>query len=235
MARRQGQRACPARCQSHPLSLSGTRPTGEFPLWGDWVKAEVTLFEADGNPAPGRNPGRSRDASGETVRNPDQLADSRFALRHIPLRRSRGESRILDWRQHTMTTQDTNPTFAINTAANNSYPYVTKKQVAERLADDPDFRVQCLLVLYRRQTEDERDAKDTRWKNKRGFMSSHAVNGSKLAEKVITGEDLTEEEHGKLEAIVGRYTKQLAAHYRAEQTASLDAEAAAQIREKFGV
>jgi len=127
------------------------------------------------------------------------------------------------------------PTFAINPAANNSYPYVTKKQVAERLADDADFRLQCLLVLYRRQTEDERETKDTKWKNKRGFMSSHAVNGSRLAEKVIAGEELTEEESGKVEGIVCKYSKQLTAHYRAEQTACLDDEAAAQIHEKFGV
>lgn len=127
------------------------------------------------------------------------------------------------------------PTFAIDTNPTNSYPYVTKKQVAERLADDADFRVECLLVLYRRQTEDEREEKDTKYKNRRGFMSSHAVWGTKLAEKVISGEDLTEEEEGKIEGIVPRYTKQLAAHFRAEQQMHLDEEAQEQIRAKFGV
>ena len=134
-----------------------------------------------------------------------------------------------------MTTENSNPTFAIKTAAQNSYPYVTKSEVKARLETDPDFRVSALLVLYKRQTEDEREAKDTKWKNRRGFMSSHAVNGSRLAEKVICGEELTEEDHGKIEAIVTRYSKQLAAHYRAEQTVCLDSEAAAQIKEKFGV
>ena len=129
----------------------------------------------------------------------------------------------------------TQPTFAINPAANNSYPYVTKSQVAERLSQDADFRVAALLVLYRRQTEDERDEKDTKYKNKRGFMSSHAVNGSRLAEKVISGEELSGEEQEKVDCIVGRYTKQLTGHYRAEQVAYLDDDAAAQIREKFGV
>jgi len=132
-------------------------------------------------------------------------------------------------------TDTKNPTFAINPAANNSYPYVTKAQVKARLEEDADFRLQALLVLYRRQTEDERDEKDTKWKNKRGFMSSHAVNGSQLAEKVIAGEELTEEESGKVEGIVCKYSKQLTAHFRAEQTACLDAEAQAQIHEKFGV
>jgi hypothetical protein len=132
-------------------------------------------------------------------------------------------------------TDTKNPTFPINAAANNSYPYVTKKQVAERLADDADFRVECLLVLYRRQTTDERDAKDTKHKNRRGFMSSHAVNGSTLAEKVISGEELTDEDHGKVDAIVPRYGKQLASHFRAEQKMSLDAEAQSEISAKFGV
>lgn len=132
-------------------------------------------------------------------------------------------------------TEKNTPTFAINPAANNSYPYVTKGQVKARLEASADFRVECLLVLYRRQTEDERDAKDTKYKNKRGFMSSHAVNGTTLAEKLISGEDLTEEETGKVDGMVGRYSKQLASHFRAEQKMSLDTDAQAEINAKFGV
>ena len=132
-------------------------------------------------------------------------------------------------------TDNTTPTFAIDTDPQNSYPYVTKRQVKERLDADPDFRLECMLVLYRRQTEDERDAKDTKHKNKRGFMSSHAVWGSKIAERLIAGEELTEEEVGKADAIAPRYSKQLAAHFRAEQTMHLDAEAQAAVKEKFGV
>lgn len=132
-------------------------------------------------------------------------------------------------------TDSKSPTFAINAAANNSYPYVTKSQVKARLEADADFRVEALLVLYRRQTEDEQDAKDTKYKNKRGFMSSHAVNGTNLAEKVIAGEELTDEDEGKLEGIVAKYSKQLAGHYRSEQIMSLDAEAVEATRAKFGV
>jgi hypothetical protein len=132
-------------------------------------------------------------------------------------------------------TMSNQPTFAINTNPTNSYPYVTKAQVKARLEEDADFRLQCILVLYRRQTEDERDEKDTKYKNRRGFMSSHAVWGSKIAEKVISGEELTEEEEGKAEEIPCRYTKQLAAHFRAEQQMHLDEEAQEQIRAKFGV
>ena len=120
-----------------------------------------------------------------------------------------------------------NPTFAIN--FDNNYPYVTKAQIKERLSQDADFRVAALLVLYRRQTEDERDEKDTKYKNGCGFMSSHAAWGTLIAEKVILSEELSEEEQVKMDTIVGCYTKQLTAHFRAEQVAST------QIREEFGV
>ena len=99
----------------------------------------------------------------------------------------------------------------------NKYPFVTKAQIASRLENEPDFRMECLLVLYRRQTEDEQERKETKYKNKRGFMSSHAVNGTRLAEQVLAGEEITEEDQGKIDGMVVRYTKQLASHFRAIQ------------------
>jgi hypothetical protein len=103
---------------------------------------------------------------------------------------------------------------------NNNYPFPTKREILSRLETCEDFQTEALLVLYARQTEDEREVKETKWKNRRGFMSSHAVNGSRLAEKVISGEALTDEERGKVASIVCRYSKQLAAHYRAKATKS---------------
>lgn len=126
-------------------------------------------------------------------------------------------------------------TFEINNQSNNSYPFVTKAQVKARLESDPDFRREALLVLYRRQTEDEREAKDTVHKNRRGFMSSHAVHGTRIAELLLMGESISLEDESRIEAITGRYTKQLCEHYRAEQISELDAEEAAKVKATFGV
>ena len=101
----------------------------------------------------------------------------------------------------------------------NGYPFRTKRQIVAQLEQDAAFRHECLLVLYRRQTEDEQECKETRYKNRRGFMSSHAVNGSRLAQKILDGETLTPEDEGKIEGIVCRYGKQLAAHFRNEKLA----------------
>ncbi len=94
-----------------------------------------------------------------------------------------------------------------------NYPFATKAQI---LASQSDFSV-CLdhlAQLYAAQTSDEQDAKDTRYKNKSGFMSSHAVTGSTLAVKAASGEELTPEEQDKVRSIVCRYGKQLASFSR---------------------
>lgn len=100
-----------------------------------------------------------------------------------------------------------------------SYPFVTKSTIKARIESDDAFMLQCLAVLYSRQTSHEQDTKSTQDRNRRGFMSSHAVNASTLAVKAA-GEGLTEEETVKARAIVSRYTKQLAAHFRQEAIAS---------------
>lgn len=97
----------------------------------------------------------------------------------------------------------------------NSYPFLSKAQIKARIEADDVFLLECLQVMYSRQTEYEQETRETRDRNRRGFMSSHAVNGSVLAVKA-KAEGLTEEETDKARAIVSRYTKQLAAHFRQE-------------------
>lgn len=102
----------------------------------------------------------------------------------------------------------------------NSYPFLTKTEIRNRIASgEAPFIVECLLAIANRQTEDEHDAKATRWKNRRGFMSSHAVNGTKLADKALSGEAFSEEDLGKAGSMVSHYTKQLAAHFRQKAVA----------------
>jgi len=108
----------------------------------------------------------------------------------------------------------------------NGYPFRTKREICDQLAADRGFRHECLLILYRRQTEDEQETKETKWKNRRGFMSSHAVNGSRIAQAILAGEQqLSDEDEAKLDGIVCRYGKQLAAHFRQADTAANPAKA----------
>jgi hypothetical protein len=101
----------------------------------------------------------------------------------------------------------------------NTYPFFTKSQIKSRIAVDGDFAKQCLLVVYDRQTTDEQEEKDTKYRNRRGFMSSHAVRGANLALKIRAGEWLTPEEEGLVQSIASSYTKQLASHFRCQALA----------------
>ncbi len=101
----------------------------------------------------------------------------------------------------------------------NGYPFLTKRAILARLDADADFRHEALLILHARQTSDEQETKETKYKNRRGYMSSHAVNGTNLAQKLIDGEALTDEDEAQLSGIVCRYSKQLASHFRNERIA----------------
>lgn len=98
----------------------------------------------------------------------------------------------------------------------NNYPFLTKAQIAERLSVEDDFVLQATLILTGRQTEDELQVRETRHKNRTGWMSSHAVFGTKMSEKVSAGETLSDEEVTRLRGMVCHYGRQLAAHFRAE-------------------
>lgn len=94
-----------------------------------------------------------------------------------------------------------------------SYPFVTKAQLAAQLQSYP-FACAAMLVLFDRQTAFEQDTSSTLSKNRRGFMSSHAVHGTRIAKAIRAGEALSEEDVARVMAIAPRYTKQLAEHFR---------------------
>lgn len=117
----------------------------------------------------------------------------------------------------------------MTTNNSNLYPFLTKKQITARIIDDKGFALQCLAIMDGRQTDDEKEIKDTVYKNRRGWMSSHAKKGTELAAKAASGETLTDAEIGEVQALVGRYTKQLASHFRnveIERNPGLKAQAA---------
>jgi len=101
----------------------------------------------------------------------------------------------------------------------NLYPFVTKATIKSQLETDPDFRVQAMAILHTLQTEHEQATKSTLNKNRQGFMSSHAVKGSKVAEKIKAGEKLTEEDWRVVDSIAPRYSRQLATYMRAKAIA----------------
>lgn len=101
----------------------------------------------------------------------------------------------------------------------NLYPFVTKAQIKEQLASDPQFRIQAMAILHTLQTEHEQATRTTLNKNRQGFMSSHAVKGCKVAEKIKAGEKLTAEDMEVVDTMAPRYSRQLATYFRAKAIA----------------
>ena len=98
----------------------------------------------------------------------------------------------------------------------NTYPFRSKRDILAQIEIDDEAVIEAMGILYQRQTEDEKETKETKYKNRRGFMSSHAVNGTRLVEKMMGGEEWDEADLAKARSIACRYGKQLAAHFRQE-------------------
>ncbi len=99
------------------------------------------------------------------------------------------------------------------------YPFKSKNAIAAELEASNAFVLSCLQIMQSRQTSAEEESKATISKNARGWMSSQAKKGTELATKART-EGLSYEECEQARALVSRYTKQLAAHFRDEQIAA---------------
>lgn len=105
------------------------------------------------------------------------------------------------------------------TTTANLYPFVTKAMLKARLESEPDFRHQAMVILFTLQTEYEQQTSTTLNKNRQGFMSSHAVHGSRIAKLIKAGETLSVEDEARVDAIAPRYTRQLAVYFRAQAIA----------------
>jgi hypothetical protein len=100
------------------------------------------------------------------------------------------------------------------TVTQNTYPFYTKSQIKEKLATDFDFACSAVCVLYTLQTNEERAVGAASGKDKRGFMSSHVVRGSKLANKIANNEVLNAAEKQQVFDIAKCYSKQIARYHR---------------------
>ena len=117
--------------------------------------------------------------------------------------------------------------------ATNGYPFMTKSEIKAQLLTDRAFRHDAMLVLFERQTDDEIVSRDTKWKNKRGFMSSHAVHGTRIAELILAGSPISPEDEEKILKIAPAYSKQLASHF--QQAAMKSNPALIATAAKFGI
>ena len=101
-----------------------------------------------------------------------------------------------------------------STVSSNLYPFESKKSIAAKLASDPEYRKSAIVLLFNLQTQYEQETRSTLVRNHRGFMSSHAVHGTRIAKRIIAGETLSDEDTARMDSIVCHYTKQLAAEGR---------------------
>ena len=111
-------------------------------------------------------------------------------------------------------------TIVATTTSANLYPFVTKAALKERLASDPEFRKQAMVLLFELQTAHEQNTSTTLSKNRQGFMSSHAVHGTRIAKLIKAGEEPSSEDWTLIDAIAPRYTRQLACWHRAQAIAN---------------
>jgi hypothetical protein len=99
----------------------------------------------------------------------------------------------------------------MNTSSN-KYPFLTKAQIAERLATDDHYVEVCLRVMANRHEAGGPQS---------GWMSSHVKLGGRLVEELDaaaeTGDILSRESLTEARALVSRYTKQLAAQFRSDE------------------
>jgi len=68
---------------------------------------------------------------------------------------------------------------------------LNKSIILASLVSNPNAVKKALVILYRRQTADEQKHRDTKHSNKQGFNTAHAKEGTRLARKILAGENLS--------------------------------------------
>ncbi len=101
-----------------------------------------------------------------------------------------------------------------------SYPFASKAQIKARLEEEPQYRYEAMVLLFTMQTQYEQETAKTRSKNRIGFMSSHSVHGTRIAKLIIASEPIDMEDEVRILQIAPRYSRQLAAHLRAQEIAA---------------
>lgn len=98
--------------------------------------------------------------------------------------------------------------------ATGEYPFLGQKAIKTVLDADADVQRLTVELLYQLQTEDEQAKRDTKERNKCGFMSSDAWHGSRIAQALEAGAMLNDEDEARVPKIACKYSKQLSVQLR---------------------
>jgi len=96
----------------------------------------------------------------------------------------------------------------------NGYPFLSRKQVLERIASDPAFVVECVAILQDRYARRAALAGEAA-----GWTASHVSRAIALAAKLASG-GASEKERTEAAKLASGYTKQLARVYRERELAA---------------
>ncbi len=99
-------------------------------------------------------------------------------------------------------------------AAPPAYPFVGQKAVKAALESNEELQLLTVQLMHALQTEEEQKARDTEVRNKCGFMSSDAWHGSRIAETLSQGGELSLEDADRIPKIACKYSKQLTTQLR---------------------
>lgn len=86
---------------------------------------------------------------------------------------------------------------------------LTKESIQDLLAKSDKAVERAMIVIYDRQTQDEKATSDTRHTNQRGFSGAHASKGSYYARWVLSGKHLSGSHLAKARAMSMHYWRQL--------------------------
>jgi hypothetical protein len=96
----------------------------------------------------------------------------------------------------------------------NGYPFLSRRQIVERIESDPSFAGECIAIL-----QDRHDRRGAAAGESMGWMASHASMATKLAARLASGE-ATEKDHAEAMKLASRYSKQLARVFRERELAA---------------
>jgi hypothetical protein len=85
----------------------------------------------------------------------------------------------------------------------------TKEFIQEKLSNDLRWIERGVLVLFNRQTEDEKSQQVTRWDNGRGFNSSDSRYLTYISKYLIGGRHLSGRHLEKVSSKLPKYWKQI--------------------------
>ena len=106
------------------------------------------------------------------------------------------------------------------------YPFIGEKGVRRALEAHPELRIANAVLMYHLQEAHEQASRETKDKNHRGLMSSHAATATKVVQTLLAGGTPDEESVYKADGfkfsgataylthVGGRYAKQLSVALR---------------------